>query len=120
MICLLAPPMIGSSGSNGESVPNETMKPVFLFEVIHTTVVPFLMQKNWLFFALGMPGLTLEDWPALVMSIVHGADAEPQVLAAVHKLAGSGSSHAYLLLAWAKVLAKNTIQTTTSSTRCFL
>ena len=80
--------MIGSSGSNGESVPNETMKPVFLFEVIQTVVVPFLMQKNWLFFALGMPGFTLEELPALVMSTVQGADAEPQVLAAVHRLAG--------------------------------
>ena len=89
--------MIGSSGSNGESVPNETMNPVFLFEVIHTVVVPALMQKNWLFFALGMPGLTFEELPALVMSIVQGAEAEPQVLAALHRLAGCASSQTYLL-----------------------
>jgi len=75
------------------------MNPVFLLEVIHTTVVPFLMQKNWLFLALGMPGFTLEELPALVMSTVHGAEAEPQVFAAVHMLAGSASSHAYLLFA---------------------
>jgi hypothetical protein len=73
------------------------MNPVFLFEVIHRTVVPFLMQKNWLFFALGIPGLTLDELPALVMSMVQGALADPQVLAAVHMLAGSASSQAYLL-----------------------
>ena len=44
--CLLPPPMMGSSGVKGESVPKETMNPVFLFEVIHTTVVPALTQKN--------------------------------------------------------------------------
>ena len=49
------------SGSNGESVPNETMNPLFLFELIHTTVVPALMQNNWLFFALGIPGFTLAE-----------------------------------------------------------
>src|SRR5271165_5559078 len=97
VICLLAPPIIGSSGSNGESVPKETMKPVFLFEVIQTVVVPFLMQKNWLFFALGIPGFTLEELPDLVMSTVQGAEAEPQVLAAVHMPAGFASSHTYLL-----------------------
>src|SRR5664279_2024135 len=89
--------MIGSSGINGESVPNVTMNPVFLFEVIHTTVVPALMQKNWLFFALGIPGFTLDELPDLVMSTVHGAEAEPQVLAALHRLAGCASSHTYLL-----------------------
>ncbi len=83
--------MIGSSGSKGESVPNETMKPVFLFELIHTTVVPALTQKNWLFFALGIPGFTLEELADLVMSILHADEAEPQVLAALHKLSGCGS-----------------------------
>src|ERR1700742_2497271 len=89
--------MIGSSGSNGESVPNETVKPLFLFEVIHTTGVPALMQNNWLFFALGIPGFTLAELADLVMSIVHGDEAEPQVLAALHMLSGCASSHTYLL-----------------------
>jgi len=31
---------------NGLSVPNEIINPVFLLEVIQTTWVPFLMQKN--------------------------------------------------------------------------
>src|SRR5664279_1847630 len=89
--------IMGSSGSNGESVPNETMNPVFLFEVIQTTVVPALTQKNWLFFALGTPGLTLDELPDLVMSTVQGAAVEPQVLAALHTLAGWASSQTYLL-----------------------
>ena len=80
--------MIGPSGSNGESVPNDTMNPLFLFELVHTTVVPVLMQNNWLFFAFGIPGFTLEESADLVMSIVHFDEAEPQVLAALHMLSG--------------------------------
>src|SRR5690348_5087270 len=87
--------MIGSSGSNGESVPNETVNPCF-FEVIHTTVVPALIQKNWLFFASWMPGFTLAELDPLVMSIVHGVEAEPQVLPVLHLDSGFSSSHTYL------------------------
>src|SRR5271169_5172213 len=110
--------MIGSSGSNGESVPNDTMNPVFLFEVINTTVVPALTQKNWLFFALGISGFTLDELPALVMSTLQGADAEPQVLAALHMLAGCASSHTYLLFFWACAVAEasNTMQANKSDT----
>jgi len=39
----------------------------------------------------------LEELPALVMSILHGAVDEPQVLAALHMLSGCASSHTYLL-----------------------
>src|SRR5215813_7681364 len=104
--------MIGLSGSKGESVPNETIKPVFLFEVIHTTWVPALMQKNWLFFALGTPGFTLEELPDLVMSTVQGAVADPQVLAALHMLSGWASSQTYLLFfcACADAAMSNTTQ----------
>ena len=59
--CFLPPPMIGPSGSNGESLPKETMNPLFLFELIHTTVVPAFMQNSWLFFASGIPGFTLAE-----------------------------------------------------------
>jgi len=93
----LPPPLIGSSGSKGESVPNETINPLFLFELIHTTVVPALMQNNWLFYALGIPGFTLAESDPLVMSIVHTDEGEPQVLAALHMLSGCSSSHTYLL-----------------------
>ena len=97
--CFLLPPMIGSSGSNGESVPNETMNPLFLFELVHSTVVPAAMQKNWLSFALGILGFTLAELPDLVMSIVHGDESEPQVLAALQRLEGCFSSQTYLLFA---------------------
>src|ERR1700739_1452867 len=89
--------MMGPSGSNGESVPNETMNPLFLLELFHTTVVPALMQNNWLFLALGTSGLTSEELADLVMSIVQVDEAEPQVLAALHIFSGCCSSHAYLL-----------------------
>ena len=104
--CFFPPPMMGSSGSNGESVPNETMNPLFLFELIHTTGVPSLMQKNWLFFALGIPGFTLAELVDLVMSIVQGDEGEPQVLAALHMLSGCASSHTYLLFFCACAVAQ--------------
>src|ERR1700741_3268106 len=90
------PPMIGPSGSNGESVPNETINPLFLFELFHTTVVPDLMQNNWLFFASGILGFTLAESDPLLMSMVHCDEAEPQVLAALHMFSGWVSSHEYL------------------------
>jgi hypothetical protein len=89
--------MIGPSGSNGESEPNETMNPLFLFVLIHTTVVPALMQNNWLFFALGISGFTLHEFADLLTSIVQADESEPHVLPALHMLSGCGSSHAYLL-----------------------
>jgi len=88
------------------------MKPVFLLEVIQMTLVPFLTQKSWLFLAFGTLGLTLAELPALVMLTVQGLVAEPQVLSAVHKLAGSGSLHANLLFACARPHVNSTIHTT--------
>src|SRR5215467_4181224 len=66
-----------------------------------------------------MPGLTLDEFPAFVMSIVQGAEAEPQVLAAVQRLAGSGSSQAYLLFARAAVVSSTTIQMIARAAFCF-
>ena len=80
--------MIGSSGSNGESVPNEIMNPVFFFGLVHTTLVPVLMQKNWLFLALGMSGFTLEELLDRVMLIVQAEVADPQVFAALQRFSG--------------------------------
>jgi hypothetical protein len=59
-----------------------------LFELIQTTVVPVLIQKNWLFFAFGMSGFTLAELDDLEMLIMHGDEAEPQVLAALHMVSG--------------------------------
>jgi hypothetical protein len=63
------------------------MNPLFLFELIHTTVVPALTQNNWLFFAFGIPGFTLAELADLLTSTVHVDDTEPQVLAALHNIA---------------------------------
>jgi hypothetical protein len=48
-----------------------------------------------------MLGFTLQELAPRVISIVHGDEADPQVLAALHMLSGCASSHAYLLLFWA-------------------
>jgi hypothetical protein len=61
---------------------------LFLFELIHTTVVPALIQKSRLFFASGMPGFTLAELVPRVMLIVQGEEAEPQVLLALHMVSG--------------------------------
>jgi hypothetical protein len=82
------------------------MNPLFLFELFHTTVVPALIQKKWLFSALGIPGFTLAELAPLVISTVHGDEAEPQVLAALHMLSGFSSSHTYLLFFCACAIAE--------------
>jgi hypothetical protein len=81
------------------------MNPMFLLEDIQVTAVPALTQKSWLFLAPGIPGLTLAPWPARLISTVQGAEADPQVLAALHMDAGAASSHTYLpfFCAWAAV-----------------
>jgi hypothetical protein len=98
-----------SSGSKGDSSPKEIMKPVFLLEDIHTTVVPALMQKSWLPLAFGTLGLTEEPSPDFRTSIVQTAEADPQVLAALHESAGLGSSQTYLVLASVTVVPSTTI-----------
>src|SRR6266576_3062639 len=89
--------MIGLSGSNGESVPNETINPLFLFELFHTTVVPALTQKNWLFRVSRISAFTFAESADRVMSTVHIDEADPQVFEALHMFSGCASSHMYLL-----------------------
>jgi hypothetical protein len=79
-----------------------------------------LTQNSWLFLAFGTLGLTLAELPALVMLTVQGFVAEPQVLFALHKLAGSGSLHANLLRACARPQASSTMQDTISTVLSFL
>src|SRR5690242_19963330 len=101
--------MIGLSGSNGESVPNETMNPLFLFELFHTTVVPALTQNRWPFPASGISALTFAELADLVMLIVHADEADPHVFETLHLFSGWSSSHIYLpfFCAWAVVQLKN-------------
>jgi hypothetical protein len=47
---------------------------------------------------------------ALVMLIVHGDEAEPQVFAALHMVSGCASSHTYLLFACASSPVIRTMQ----------
>src|SRR3954453_2891078 len=89
--------MIGRSGSNGESVPNETMNPLFLLELFQTTAVPALTQNSWLLCVLGISGFTFAESEDLVMSTVHAEETDPQVFEALHMLSGCASSHMYLL-----------------------
>jgi hypothetical protein len=91
------------------------MNPVFLLDVIQTTEVPALMQKNWLFFAFGIPGLTVEPPPDLRTSILHASEPDPHVFAAVHMSAGCGSSQTYLLFASVKAPLSNTIDVTNAT-----
>src|SRR3954470_8425338 len=108
---------MGSSGSNGDSVPKAIENPVFLLEVIQTTLVPALTQKNWLPFASGTLGFTDALPPDFLISILQDWVAEPQVLAAVHKSCGFGSSQAYLLLACDMVPPSKRIEAVTAILR---
>src|ERR1700687_1362156 len=107
--------MIGASGSHGRAAPNEIMKPVCLFDVIHTTEVPVLMQKNWLFFAFGTLGLTVEPSPDFWILIVQTDELDPQVFAELHMSSGFGSSQMYLLFAWVRLLPSKRIVVATAT-----
>ncbi|MBV8068795.1 MAG: hypothetical protein JO270_02745 [Acidobacteriaceae bacterium] len=69
------------------------VKPVFLFELCHTTVVPAATQNGALAFAPGMPGVIEAELAVRLTSIVQGADEEPQVLLGLQMLCGFGSAH---------------------------
>jgi len=82
---------------------------VFLLDDIHTTVVPALMQKNWLPLAFGILGLTEEPSPDFRTSMVQTAELDPQVFAALHWSSGFGSSQVNLVFAWVRVPPNNKI-----------
>ena len=92
--------MIVSGGSNGEDGPKSTIKPVPLEEVWNVTFVPSFTQKRELPFALGKLGVAVAPLiPSRLMSTEQPEAG--QVLSAVQRLSGFGSSHAYLLFFWA-------------------
>jgi hypothetical protein len=70
---------------------------MFLAVDCQVTVVPVLTQNKGLPFAFGMLGVAVAEFDVRFTSIVHAAEAEPQVLLALHWLAGWGSVQAYLL-----------------------
>jgi len=73
-------------------------KPVFLDKLCHVTVVPAFTQNVEFPFAFGILGVASAAEAVRLMSTVHGAEADPQVLLALHRAAGLGSEQAYLLL----------------------
>jgi hypothetical protein len=70
-------------------------KPTFLLELFHSTDVPAFRQKSELPFAFGMLGVAEAALAVRFTSTLHGLEAEPQVLAAVHSCAGFGCVHTF-------------------------
>jgi hypothetical protein len=66
--------------------------------LFHCTVVPAFTQKRELLLAFGMLGVDEAAFAVRFTSTVHGLEAEPQVLDALHNCAGFASVQAYLLL----------------------
>src|ERR1700729_3009559 len=98
------PPMIGPAGVKGVPLPTSTTKPTFFLVLFHCTVVPAFTQKSELPLAPGMLGVAEAAYAVRWTSTEHGAEAEPQVLAALHSCAGFASEHAYLsFFDWAVV-----------------
>jgi hypothetical protein len=69
-----------------------------LVSLFQTTVVPDFMQKLEFPLAPGMLGVAEAAFDVRFTSTEQGSEGDPQVLAAVQRLAGLGSEHAYLPL----------------------
>ena len=69
-----------------------------LLVVFQVTVVPTLTQNAALLLALGMLEVVEAPSDVRFTSTVQGAEADPQVFAALHSCSGLGSEQAYLLL----------------------
>jgi hypothetical protein len=59
--------------------------------------MPVFTQNVEFPFAFGILGVAWAAEAVRLMSTVHGAEADPQVLLALHRAAGLGSEQAYLL-----------------------
>jgi hypothetical protein len=90
------PPRITPLGSNGEAAPKSTTNPSPLSVLFHWTVVPTLTQNRELPFALGMLGVADAELSVRFTFTLHGLEADPHVLAAVHIWAAFGSAHTSL------------------------
>jgi hypothetical protein len=79
--------MIAPGVSNGDAGPKSMTKPVFLDELSHITVVPTFTQKIVFPLAPGMFGVAdAQLLPFRLISIRHGSELDPHVLAALHTL----------------------------------
>src|SRR5271157_5864199 len=82
-------------GSNGEVPPKSIRNPVFLAVDCQFTVLPVLTQKKPSPFAPAMLGVAEEEYEVRLTLTEHDA---PQVLPALHILAGVACAHASLAL----------------------
>ena len=89
--------MIVPPSSNGAELPKSMTNPVFLDVLCQVTVVPVLTQKVEFPFAFAVLGVASAAFAVRLTSTVHGAEADPQVILALHKAAGFDSAQAYLL-----------------------
>jgi hypothetical protein len=74
------------------------MKPIFLPVLFQVICVPTATQKIALFLASWVLGVEEAPLAVRFTSTMHGVEADPQVLRALHNCTGFGSEHAYLLL----------------------
>ena len=101
--------MMAPAGSNGDAGPTSTTKPLSFSVLFHVTVVPTFTQKGELPFAFGMLGVLEAESAVRFTSTVQGVEADPHVVAAVHRCAAVGSEQAYLLFVdWAFALLSST------------
>jgi len=76
------------------------MNPTFFWVDCHVTVVPVFTQKSSFPFAFGMLGVTEDESEVRLTSTLHGVEADPHVLSALHRLAGFACEQAFLLLSF--------------------
>jgi len=91
--------------SKGEEGPKSKTKPTFLDELLHVTVVPTLTQNGAFDLAPAIPGVTDAALAVRLTSTVQGAEADPQVVAALHIPCGFVYAQTYLLLPRCRPLA---------------
>jgi hypothetical protein len=78
--------------------PKSRIKPVFLAELRHVTVVPTFTQNGVFAFAFVIPGVTVAEVPPLrFRSTTQGSESDPQRFEALQMLAGLDSEQTYLL-----------------------
>src|SRR5271154_1638153 len=86
---------MSSGGSNGEVGPISTTNPWCFVSLCQVTLVSTFTQNSLFPLAPGIPAVAEAALAVRLTSTRHGCEGDPQVLAAVHSEAGSGSLHTY-------------------------
>jgi len=84
--------------ANGSEGPKSTTNPVFLEVLWKVKVVPAFTQKVAFPFGFVILATASAEFAVRLTSTVHGVEADPQVILALHNAAGFGSMQAYLLV----------------------